>query len=328
MSVKRSLLQHFQYIQSTLDDLYSDAYLNTKTFFLELHIGEQCITLYPQFTIETKDGRMYSDQYDYKNLVCFNGWRPYRVKGLSVFTDKLKFKELIAEKGLKSPDYKEINGCDFSSVIVKRRVSSFSESIKGPYTNANLHRIDEEKGEYFEKYIEGEVVKIWYIDSFPVAIEKFSLPYVEGNGEDTIEVLMESCFDHHDKKISLTDLERKNIEVLLDYHGRKITDVLPLAERQIVDFKYVNRYRDIEDVKIDDEFPENLRAQLNNIGEIVWPLAKPEAGKNFAYTIDAILDKEDVFWILEANSNPIIHPFIYPQMINSLLKPMALALVD
>ena len=240
--------------------------------------------------MDTEEGRVYTPVYDYRNLVCFNGWRPYS-QSVDAFTDKLKFKELMVARGLRSPEYKDVNDRDFESVIVKRRVSSFSEAITGPYKNAGNYQLQADMGEYFEKYIEGEVFKIWFVDDCPVALEKIHAALCSRKWCDSIEVLMESCFDHHNQKISLTSIERKNVKILLNFYGRKITDVLPVGEKQIIDFKYVNRYRAIEDVKINGNFSGRRYSQLKHIGDVIWSLAKPEAEKNFSYTVDAIFDK-------------------------------------
>jgi len=315
MSIKRSTINHFFYVQNALDKINSDAYLNTKKFFLELHFSNKSVTLYPQFTSKTKYGKQYSDTCDQDSFVFFNGWRPYRPKTIPSFTDKLLFKKKIMKQGIKTPAYTHDQDDAFPDALIKNQVSSFSADIKGPFRDISACEINKDKGDYFEEFIFGEIVKIWYVENRPIVYEKIPMPFVVGDGVSTLEELVKN------KVEDIKDRKLKDIsDCMLSYYGKSLKDIPANGEKQVVDFKYVSVMRDIEDVSYDSIENLDLRKQLDQIGSVTWGMAKEEVKGMLIYTIDAILDKKEQLWILEANSNPIIHPCCYDAMIDILSK--------
>lgn len=143
------------------------------------------------------------------------------------------------------------------------------------------------------------------------------MPFVLGDGKNTIKTLIEHLF-RIDSYTELNQDEWENIQATLNFFGKKSTDVLNSGENQIIDFKYVTRQRVIEDIKISSDIEHALLEQLSRVGNVVWELGRPEAGRVYIYTVDAILDSDKRFWILEANANPIVHPFVYGEMVELL----------
>jgi hypothetical protein len=313
MAIKRRIIKHFFHVQSALDKVNSDAYLNTKTFFLELQLSDKSITLYPQFTYKTETGTQYSDQCDYNRFACFNGWRPYRPRSVAKFTDKLLFKQLIVDQGVNAPDYTCEYKKGFPAAIVKNKVSSFSDSIKGPYKDTSCYEINKDLGQYFEQFIIGDIVKIWYLKDQPIVFEKFPMPFVIGDGRSTLEELIKKKMGEVAPK-KLVDIS----ESMLRFSGYQLSDVLAVGEKQIVDFKYVTSLRDIEDIEVADIQDSELLKQLETIGKVVWSIAQQDTQGMLIYTVDAILDSSQTLWVLEANSNPIVHPCCYGALVSSL----------
>ena len=63
-----------------------------------------------------------------------------------------------------------------------------------------------------------------------------------------------------------------------------------------------------------------MKNQLKVIGQVLWNKAQEEIAGPLAYTVDAILDDNGQLWILEVNSNPFIHPDLYPIMVKTIAK--------
>ena len=42
--------------------------------------------------------------------------------------------------------------------------------------------------------------------------------------------------------------------------------------------------------------------------------------RNSVFTLDAVIDADDRVWLLEMNSHPMIHPNVYPPMLDSVFQ--------
>jgi hypothetical protein len=63
----------------------------------------------------------------------------------------------------------------------------------------------------------------------------------------------------------------------------------------------------------------DLQPVLNRLGLCLWNMLSTEVSDYLAYTVDAIWDERDRLWILEVNTNPFVHPWLYAPIIDTLL---------
>ena len=63
-----------------------------------------------------------------------------------------------------------------------------------------------------------------------------------------------------------------------------------------------------------------VETQLSAIGRSLWEFVPPDIRHGVLYSVDAVLDAQDEFWLLEMNPNPGVHPDCYPAMIASVLN--------
>lgn len=296
-----------------------DAYLKTNNFFLEVHFADRSTTFFPQFTVKNKGVRSYTDNITSENIKIFNGWRPYRITSVPVFTSKTAFKDLLKKEQIPTPRY-ELTPEEFSTpFVVKQSISSFGLGVKGPFLPSAKLQFELLSDDYCEEFLAGDILKMWYVGGKVACVESMSMPEIVGDGVSSIKNLIES--EIKQKQLApFNDLQLERLSQVLAFSGKKKSDVLAEGERQLIDFRYITKLRDI------DEWPkEQLKSpaflpQISKIGDVCQAVSFRETNiKNFIYTVDAIL-LNDIIYVLEANSNPIVHPAVYPVVINALME--------
>ena len=108
-----------------------------------------------------------------------------------------------------------------------------------------------------------------------------------------------------------------NIQQVLAFYGKTIHDVLDNDQRQFFEFRYFHRFPRNNVVYWLDRCDWDVgpyRDQLQHVGKVINVILSEESCDLLFYTVDAILDSKEQLWILEANSNPMIHPFLYEDM--------------
>ncbi len=252
----------------------------------------------------------------------FAGWLPYRHRRWAESTDKLLFKQLAQRAGLAVPPWWALADADVPDVLVKRARSSFGAQIKGPYRRSDECAIDIAQGEYYERFIEGRLLKVWYFGDKPVVLELDELPRLACDGR----VSVGEQFDRRARLIRRRTPEeqerlRHRLEPVLKYQGYELDAVPPRGTRLVLEFRYGSEFMRPIDRRVID-----LQAAIGDRWE---PLSK--AGPHFAsainpieragtvFTVDAVLDAQGEFWFLEMNSNPTVHPLVYPHLIQSSL---------
>ncbi|MDB5822416.1 MAG: hypothetical protein JWR21_1120 [Herminiimonas sp.] len=71
-------------------------------------------------------------------------------------------------------------------------------------------------------------------------------------------------------------------------------------------------------VNLRARMPAELEPQLTAIGTALWEGIPAGARQDTLFTVDAILDADNRLWVLEMNSNPFVHPLVYPLVIDSM----------
>lgn len=317
MPVKRNLLKHFLLVQDALKHFNGEAYLNAKTFFLELHLGAHSFTMYPQFVVFV-DGKTkrYSATFS-PEVVRFAGWRPYVNKMVQEFTDKLQVKKQLINNGFNTPAHLTESNNGMSDVIIKLAVSSFGDTIRGPFKTSAGINLDPQAGEYFEQFIRGQIIKAWFWNGVPICFESEDMPTITGNGIHTIKQLVLGRTAH---------LEIKNLRTIEDvllYQEKSMDTVLADGESILIDFRNASKFAPMNNIKdnlVSTHENRIMTEQLFKIGRFFIDMVPERIRTNFAFTVDAILDENNKLWFLEVNTNPIIHPYLYPYIVESLTK--------
>lgn len=316
METKRDLLNHFRKLQEAVKSLNGEAYLSLQTFIVEIRLANQLYRLYPHFVTNLNGKRLFTSLFSPElDLIRFAGWRLNPgtpcIRPFS-FANKLQFKNLLLQYNFVVPEYSQDSTCQLANVIIKKDASSFSENIKGPFHKSSEHALNCQDGEYYEKFVLGKIVKVWYWNHRPVCLEIKNMPYITGDGLSCIADLLSRTSIKHDLS---------KVSVLVSYFGRDLRTILPKGEKQIIDFRYISEFdfpEDVLEVNLLSTKDPRFEQEIWRLGEMLSNQLRSEGYGTVIYTVDAILDSEDKLCFLEANPNPFIHPDMYPVMVNGL----------
>jgi hypothetical protein len=323
---KNNLLQHFLWLRAALADAGAEAILDVETFDVLVRRGAEQWVLYPKFLAAGPKGQRYSEALT-PDVTTFAGWLPYRRKHWPLAADKLAFKEYARVAQLPVPEHATDPAAKMNRVIVKRANESFGNAIAGPFRTSEEHRLDTAKGEYYERFVEGTILKVWFWDGAPVCMEMDEMPSVKGDGTSTIGQLIVQRASL--QKRHAPD-ERKALVAacgpLLRYCRTHAGAVLAKGQRQIVEFRYGTgllhpRGRTVVDLRNppDDAPMPTLVPLLRTAGLRLAEAIPPATRAHTLFTVDAVLDKLNQPWLLEMNSNPAVHPLVYPAIVAAVM---------
>jgi hypothetical protein len=314
-SSKVFLLNHFKYLESAAKLYNAQLFLNISNFQVSLSINNQNHILYPAF-LEIVHGKPYYSPEFTEAAVCFVGWRPYQFIEIPLLADKLYMKKLFLDNGLLTPEFSIDPNVFMTNVIVKQKNSSFGKGLRGPFKSTNEYSLQPEKGEFFESFVGGEILKIYYWNDMPVCIETQKMPIAVGNGIDTIENLASIKAFARGR-----DADVSQLNDVLNFQNKNHATVLKEGEAVLLDFRYESDFCDcfsISETPFPEESNEPLIEEFYYLGEVLFSLIKKENIQNLCYTVDAILTESGEPWFLEVNTNPTVHQYIYEEMVNSL----------
>ncbi|USX18319.1 hypothetical protein NHH82_20910 [Oxalobacteraceae bacterium OTU3REALA1] len=332
---KNNLLHHFLWLRAALGAAGAEAILDFDSFDVLVRRGPRQWALYPKFLTGAAGAQRYSAA-PAPDAAAFAGWLPYRHKHWPLAADKLAFKRYARETLLPVPEYATDPDAALRDVIVKRANASFGAAIAGPFRASAERRLDPAHGEFYERYIEGKILKIWYWEGRPLCLEMDAMPSVRGDGGASIgELILRRASLHQalgaEQRRALLD----GCAALLRYHGATVDDVPARGRRQTVEFRYGStllhpRARTLVDLRGGGAEPG---AQAGGTAALAAPLLEllRTAGvrlreaipagirRHTLFTVDAVLDADERAWLLEMNSNPAVHPLAYPAIAASVL---------
>jgi hypothetical protein len=312
---KHDLLNHFKDLLPALEQAGVEAALNARTFHLTLRKDGKSCVLQPQFLV-LQGGRQYTPKFG-QNAARFIGWCPYHNKRWDMAREKLRFKAYAAANALLTPEHSDDPHAALQDVIVKRNVSSFSADIKGPFRRSGDCALQASFGEFYERFVAGRSAKIFYWENRPICLELEKPPTVRGDGASSIRALVTER-----AALLQKDLHAERCEGYLRYLGLSLEHVLPRGVEQAVDFRYgstLNLPSDMDNFDLGRRMVPELAPQLVAIGDRLWAGIPEEVRENTLYTVDGVLDADNRLWLTEMNSNPFIHSFMYPTMVQALL---------
>jgi len=199
---KNNLLNHFKDIQPVLERLGAQAALDARTFQLEVRAGGGRFVLHPQFFGTPKGQSAYTPHFG-PDVSRFIGWCPYFNKRWPLSDAKLRFKDYARANGLPTPEYSRDPAAVLEHVVVKRSASSFGRDIHGPFRSSRERALQAERGEYYERFVDGRIVKVWFWNERAVCLEIDRHPTVTGDGRKSIRQLIESRCAQRGLKVDL-----------------------------------------------------------------------------------------------------------------------------
>jgi hypothetical protein len=311
-----SLLGHIKGMQACMAALGGEALIDVKDMTVQVRLNGEERCLLPQFTHVT-DGRIRYTPSLLSSVTGFVGWRPYLAKSWPLSSDKLLFKAHVTGAGLLTPRLWREAAPDVARFIVKKSRSSFGEGIRGPFERLDpanpAHRLEE--GEFYEAFIAGRIAKAWYWNGELVCLELRPPPSVVGDGRATVLELA--------LRRSRRDVDQQALRRIVASQGRRLEDVLESGKRLVMDFKYGSPY------EIPTFDNENVLAKLRNTpvgqqldeaGKVLYQAIPEDVRTDILFTIDASVDAQSKVWLLEMNSNPMVHPDVYPAMVKSVFE--------
>ncbi|WP_454909178.1 hypothetical protein [Variovorax gossypii] len=284
--------------------------------------GEHWV-FFPQFLAAVDGVRQYQKVLT-DDAFMFAGWLPYQLKRWDIASDKLAFKRHAESAGIAVPSYSSVRDTSLRGVIVKKARSSFGAQIRGPFGYPIDAPIDVASGEYYEQFVEGRLVKVWYWSEEPVCAELDRMPSVVGDGVSDIRTLILARADQTGvSKLAERDKILSLSTPLLRHFGKSMDSVLDKGVRQIVEFRYgsmLMQPTDRQVMRIDRASSQGWMAPLWPVGLRLVEAIPPESRPQTLFTVDAILDKEERLWMLEMNSNPTVHPLAYPAIVAGAMQ--------
>lgn len=311
-----SLLGHIKGMQACMAELGGEALIDAKDLTVQVRLNGEERCLLPQFTYLTNGRILYTPNLG-ANVTGFVGWRPYMPKSWPLSSDKLQFKAHVTEAGLLTPRLWREAAPDVARFIVKKSRSSFGEGIRGPFERLDpdnpAHRLGD--GEFYEAFIPSRIAKAWYWNGELACLELRPPPSVVGDSRATVLELA--------LRRSRRDVDQQALRWIVASQGRRIGDVLEDGKRLVMDFKYGSPY----DIPTFDN--ENVLAalsdtpiskQLREAGKVLYGAIPEDVRNDTLFTIDASVDAQSQVWLLEMNSNPMVHPDVYPAMLKSVFE--------
>lgn len=325
---KNNLLHHFMWLRAALAEAGCEAILDFDQFQVLVRRGAQQWLLHPKFLSAARGEQRYAAGLG-PDVTTFAGWLPYQRKHWPLASDKLAFKQYAREVQLPVPEHSTDPDARMNRVIAKRANASFGAAIAGPFLSSAEHRLDRAQGEFFERFVEGKILKIWYWEGQPLCMEMDDTPSVRGDGSSTIgELILRRASLHKEHQPHEKQALLDGCGALLRYCKTDVHAVLPKGQRQIVEFRYGTkllhpRGRTTVDLRQPPEqapYP-TLLPLLRSAGLRLQQAIPAPVRPHTLFTVDAVLDKLNQPWLLEMNSNPAVHPLAYPAIVASVMGP-------
>ena len=314
---KYDFFLHTKCLRQVALDLNLKMQMDMQSLHVKINNKNKIDILYPKYIYRTPEGVQSSTNF-YDNTAWFAGWslndKPTVVNN---FKDKLHFKKLLIEANIPTPQYSISNNHSLDNFVIKKTQSSGGRAILGPFKASDRVKPTLSESEFFETFIDGEITKIWFWNELPICLERQGMPRVIGDGVSTILDLIKRNYC-----ISLFPVVTQRLNQFLSVKNYSLNHILQKDETQLLEFVYgkgITLQLPAKLEVVDDMEDENFVMQLLRIGDLANRYIKEESHHDMIYTVDAICDKNEKLWILEANSYPVIHPFLYSIMLSKLI---------
>lgn len=325
MSYITLVFNHFRAIQQWAAETGGRVTLDAATFQLEVKHRNRYFSLHPQF-IAREQGRLCNVPSITEGTYAFAGWRPYRPLTLPLAADKLAFKRLLVELGLRTPAWWPTAAQAEHDFVLKRSLGSFGMQIAGPFRVGRRDQAlpgaaREGGGELFaEAFVEGRILKVWFWGSRPFVAHVQEFPAVEGDGALTLEALARRFFGLSEEEWSRAPAAAI-VATSVEFQGLKLDAVPAPGDRVWIDFRYGHRDRRLAIPKSDnaiDALKAGVVEQLTAAGSAIGRHLRETVPAPVIVALDGMIDAAGHVWWLELNSNPALPPEGYREMFGDL----------
>src|SRR5262249_13067684 len=153
--------------------------------------------------------------------------------------------------------------------------------------------------EYFEEFIHGDIVKIWYWNTVPVVLEVLPMPTVVGDGKRTLRKLIDAIRVPH-----MPGNDWPIWQGIAEFQGLTLDSIVPGGQRVLVDFRYLSALHpvppDTRNLNLLSSYEGTpMLRQIRDAGPVFCTAIPTEIRPNTLYSIDAIADANQRLMFLE-----------------------------
>lgn len=313
---RRDFLWHSWMVHARLAELQAEASLDLRSFILDIKARNRCYSLYPRFMVRRGELIAYM-RTPSAEAVGFAGWLPYENKRWPIGSGKFTFKEFCLRHGLATPGMWRSPHAGMRDFLVKHDLSSSADGMLGPFASYDAAAADQAlpPGGYYEQFVRGDVVKAWFWENRLAAVDICPMPAVAGDGRRTMRQLILAAVRRG--KIS----SWRTFETLARFQNTALDEAVPEGKTLLADYRYSSPLLQISldtAPSLDRHRASPALASLEALAPVFWNGIPEDAKTAALYTVDGILDAEGKLWLLEMNCNPVVHPEVYPWMLESL----------
>jgi hypothetical protein len=317
---KRNQVQHAMAVSQWMRKHGAKGGLDPLNMVMEISANHRTHRFYPQFTVMTPEGVRYVDQFA-PGISGFVGWYPYTRKYWKEAFSKLAFKRYANTVSLRTPAWSLDNVQLRGAYLIKNDESSFGQGQRGPFMadrTSEVVGIDGRTlgaGEFYEQFIVGQLMKAWFWNNKPAAIEVIEMPHIVGDGVSSILELY---------RVLTKSVDRPLSEHLLTVQGVMASQVIPTGKKVIVEYQHAAEtspvhyadYNCLNRVR-GTAFEKQL---IQGVDLCLATIPSEERQGGVLMTLDGVIDREGKVWFLEMNSNPQLHPAFYDTLLDDLFQ--------
>lgn len=327
-SAAETFLDHVKWLRRAARAVGADLIFAGDSMQALLRKAERTLLLHPQF-LTLVDGSVRRTPHLHDASGPFLGWTPYRSKSWPIAVDRLAFKKFAAEAGLPVPPAPPASPAP-TDVVVRRVQPAFEPHLAGPIRSASERPLDEKVAEFYEKYVEGDALTVWFWDGQPTCAELAPTPAVVGDGKTQLgELLVRGAGKGGQLPPAVLRARLAECDVLARFKGRALSTVLPEGEKMTVGLGHGSPLLAASDRRIMDltgnpELP--WLAVMRKAGPALLSAVPEESRPGTIFAVNAVVDREGAVWLLDMDASPRVHPLAYGPMLASLLpagKPAA-----
>jgi hypothetical protein len=314
-----TFLDHVKWLRRAARKLGADLILAGDSMHALLRRGDARLVLQPQFLMSTPEGtRRTPVLHDASH--AFLGWLPYASKHWPIAIDRLAFKRFAAEAGLPVPALSATSTA--TDVVVRKVAPAFEPWLAGPFRRTSERPLDPKGGEFYEAFVEGDALTVWFWDGRPICAEIAPSPFVVGDGTARLGDLI--VRDASDAGASPHEMRGRLAEgeMLARFHGHSLSAALPTGVRVSVGHGHGSplaplRARSVFDLVQTADAP--WLPLMRRAGPLLHAAVPEPIRSGTLFCMNATLDAKGQAWLLDVDASPRVHPLTYLSMLETLL---------
>jgi len=309
---KLVFMHHLEAVQAWAHGSGVHVHLASGNLTLTLSRASQHWLLVPRFVQQTA-GKLSYTHLRQKDTT-FVGWVMPDTPKINLAQDRKVFKKFATDAGLLVPSDWSSGKSIEADFVIKNRKAFFGGSIQGPF-KTNMPPPPLADGEFYEQFVFGQPLRAWFWSDRVVALEVVDQPYLLGDGVRTVAALLQprGSID--------VSLPIQQAEPYLHWQGLGVDSVLADQQKAYLSFSHSSSFHapKVGDANVLGRVQESVRAQLSRAAKQVMHRISSVHQKDVLYTLDGVLDAKARIWFLEISNHPMVHPSVYPHMLNSLV---------